>query len=73
MLDQLWTMPSSLRVFHQQIAVEDDAVLRRSVVEHEAILKAVEAQDVDLVAERLTSHIDEALAEAERRRLDLTA
>jgi DNA-binding GntR family transcriptional regulator len=70
MLDQLWSLPSSLRVLHQQIAVEDNTVLRRSIVEHEAILEALEAKDVELVAERLTAHLEGALAEAERRRVD---
>ncbi len=67
MIEQLWQLPSSMRIFHQQISVEDDATLRRSIDEHEEILAAIEAEDVELVAARLTAHIESALAEAELR------
>ncbi len=58
MLDQLWQMPSSLRLFHAQSAQGD--ALKESVVEHREI---VEAADADQAVERLERHIRRAQRE----------
>lgn len=69
LLEQLWQMPSSLRVFHAQAAL--GTALKESVVEHRAIVSAIEADDADLAVERVRAHIRgaqqetiDALAEA---------
>ncbi len=61
MLEQLWQMPASLRVFHAQAAL--GTALKESVVEHRAIVEAVEAADADLAVERVRQHIRRAQQE----------
>lgn len=61
MLVQLWQLPSSLRLFHAQAAL--GTAMKDSVAEHRGILSAIEDGDVDLVTERLTSHIRSAQQE----------
>jgi DNA-binding GntR family transcriptional regulator len=58
MLEQLWTMPSSLRMFYVQVA--DGEPTGHTVREHAAIVDALEAGDGDAAAERLQEHIEGA-------------
>ena len=61
LLEQLWQMPSSLRVFHAQAAL--GTALKESAVEHRAIVGAIEAGDPDVVVDRVRQHIRRAQQE----------
>ncbi|MCD6725872.1 MAG: GntR family transcriptional regulator [Solirubrobacteraceae bacterium] len=61
LLDQLWQMPASLRLFHAQAAL--GTALKESVVAHRGIVAAIEAGDVDLAVERTREHIRRAQLE----------
>jgi DNA-binding GntR family transcriptional regulator len=58
MLDQLWHMPASLRLFHAQATIAD--ALKRSAVEHRAIVEAIEAGEDSPALELVRAHIQEA-------------
>ena len=62
MLDQLWSMPSALRMYHQQVLA--DSAITRMVAEHDEIVRALAAGDAALVRERLIAHLDAARAVA---------
>lgn len=58
MLEQLWAMPSSLRMYYVQVAAGESA--QDSVSEHAAILDALGAGDGEAVVERLRHHVEVA-------------
>ena len=58
MLDQLWSMPSSLRMYHHQV-VSKEAVARM-VDEHEGIVAALETGDGPLARGRVQVHLEGA-------------
>lgn len=62
MIDQLWSMPSSLRMYYRQIA--DRASADESVAQHADILDALEAGDADGAGSRLRHHLETAKQEA---------
>jgi DNA-binding GntR family transcriptional regulator len=61
MLEQLWQMPSSLRVFHAQATL--GTALKESAVEHRAIVEAIEAGETKRVVKRVREHIERARQE----------
>lgn len=60
MLEQLWAMPSALRMYHVQIA--DDHPVDNSVVEHSMIIDALESGDADTIVARTSAHLEAAHA-----------
>lgn len=58
MLDQLWSMPSSLRMYHQQVLAE--SAIAQMVAEHDGIVEALAAGDRELVRLRLLAHLEAA-------------
>lgn len=62
MLDQLWSMPSALRMYHLQML--DGHESSQMVEEHDAIVVALENGDSEAVREALASHIELARADA---------
>jgi DNA-binding GntR family transcriptional regulator len=62
MLEQLWSMPSSLRMYYLQ-AVDQESQ-RHMVEQHAEILDALEAGDADAAAARLQLHLEAAKQEA---------
>jgi DNA-binding GntR family transcriptional regulator len=58
MLDQLWHMPASLRLFHAQAMMAD--ALKQSAVEHREIVEAIEADERKRVLQLVRAHIQEA-------------
>ena len=62
MLDQLWSMPSALRMYNLQMVADHDP--EAMVSEHEQIITALEAGDGARVANEVRSHVTKARAEA---------
>lgn len=62
MLDQLWSMPSALRMYNLQMVADHDP--ESMVSEHEQIIIALETGDGARVANDVRSHITKARAEA---------
>jgi DNA-binding GntR family transcriptional regulator len=62
MLDQLWSMPSALRMYHQQVLAE--AAISQMVEEHAGIVAALAEGDATLVRERLLAHLQGARSTA---------
>ena len=62
MLEQLWSMPSALRMYNRQMVADHDP--ESMVREHELIIAALETGDGASVAEAVRSHIEKARAEA---------
>lgn len=58
MLDQLWHMPSSLRLFHAQATMAD--ALKQSAIEHRAIVEAIEAGEESRLLGLVRAHIQDA-------------
>lgn len=58
MLDQLWSMPSSLRMYHKQVLA--DSAITQSVSEHAGIIEALASGDPQLVHDRLLAHLEAA-------------
>lgn len=58
MVRQLWTMPSSLRMYHLQVNVGER--VDQMAGEHDGIIDALEARDVELTVARLQAHIEGA-------------
>lgn len=68
MLDQLWEMPSSQRVFRGQLTIEE--TVQRSAKEHLGILERLSAGDREGLEAALTAHLDRAREEAEHQLTD---
>jgi DNA-binding GntR family transcriptional regulator len=74
MLDQLWSMPSALRMYHlqmldghdssQMVEAQETIVVAQMVEEHETIVVALENGDSAAVRAALASHIELARADA---------
>lgn len=62
MLDQLWSMPSSLRMYFHQVST--GAPIAQMVAEHDAIVGALERGDAALVNRRVREHLEGARREA---------
>ena len=62
MLDQLWSMPSALRMYNLQMVADHDP--ESMVSEHEQIITALESGDGARVANDVRSHVTKARAEA---------
>jgi DNA-binding GntR family transcriptional regulator len=62
MLDQLWSMPSALRMYNLQMVADHDP--ESMVSEHEQIITALEAGDGARVANDVRNHVTKARAEA---------
>ncbi len=62
LLDQLWQMPSSLRVFHTQAAL--GTALKASAKQHRLIVRAIEeGRDIDAIVALVHEHIAQAQQE----------
>ncbi len=62
MLDQLWSMPSSLRMYYHQVATGDS--VQAMAAEHAAIIEALELGDGTLARQRVHAHISGARQDA---------
>ena len=62
MLDQLWSMPSALRMYHHQVAGGE--VISEMVAEHDAILEALEQGAGAVARRRVQSHLEGAKRQA---------
>lgn len=58
MLEQLWSMPSALRMYHHQVAGGHG--VDPAGLQHDAIIDAVEAGDGDTAEARLREHLETA-------------
>jgi DNA-binding GntR family transcriptional regulator len=62
MLTQLWSMPSSLRMYYVQVAAGEPS--EDMVAQHAAIIDALERGDVEAAAGRLQQHLEAAKRQA---------
>jgi DNA-binding GntR family transcriptional regulator len=63
MLDQLWSMPSALRMYYHQVGTGQVGAgdpIEQMVIEHEAIIDALERGDADTTHSRVRSHLEGA-------------
>jgi DNA-binding GntR family transcriptional regulator len=63
-LNQLWQLPSSLRMFHAQAS--NGLAMQSSVAGHRAILEAIESGDKSLAVKRVKEHVQDAEKETIR-------